>query len=143
MESAKPLVAPEATIEELESRFRKEADTAARLDLVTEIAGHNDAAAVTAISRLFKTERNSAVKETLIASLGDIDSEAAPGERLAILANAIRGQPRNVRSTALDVLGQSEEPHAIALVKKTAADDPDKDIREAARAILDAIESSQ
>jgi HEAT repeats len=134
---------PEATVAELESRFRAEREPGARVEIITEIVGHNDASAVGAIARLFKSERTPSVKEALIAGLADIDPEAAPAERFTILAGAIRGQPRNVRTTAIDLLSQSDEPRDIALLAKAAVEDPDGEVRELAREILDAANAAR
>ncbi len=138
-----PLPGIEATAAELEQRFRATRDLPAQLDLLDEIAGRNDDEAVRVIGRLFPSARHPELKETLIAKLADIDPEAAPEERFRILDSALRNQPRNVRSAAIDVLAQSDEPQALALLRRSAREDPDRPLREAAGEILRVVEEGK
>ena len=78
-----------------------------------------------AIQMLFRTERHPKVKAALLAGLGDMDVTLAPEIRHQLLASALRGEGREVRSTALDILGEDDSPTATALLgqKQPAAVD--------------------
>lgn len=123
------------SIAALERKFHATTDTAGRLALVAEIAGRYDAAAVGAIGRLFSTEGHPNVKLELLSALGDIDDSEAPEVRLQTLTAALHRQPRDVRISALDLLNRLEDPRATALLRKTMADDPDKEVRATAEAL--------
>jgi hypothetical protein len=130
---------PEASPRELEQRFLGTQEKDAQIDVVAEIAGHNNADAVQTLARVFRQARDPVVKETILSRLADIDPEVAPFERIDLLQGALFAQPRNVRLTALDVLAQSEDPRALLAVRRAAREDPDKLIREAAAAIAEAV----
>jgi hypothetical protein len=136
---ALPLAGGERSLAELEREFLEGGQKEAQLEAVVEIAGHNSEAAVESLARIFSRGRDSEVKESILARLADIDPEAAPVARIGLLERALFGQPRNVRLTAVDLLGQSEDPRALIALRRAAREDSDKLIREAAAAIADAV----
>ena len=131
------------TLAELERDFLTQRDKDAQMDIVAEIAGHNDTAAVQALARLFPQGRNPQVKESLLARLADINEDIAPAARIALLESALTGQPRNVRLTAIDALADSDDPRAIAALRRAAQSDPDRLLREAAAAYAETVEGRQ
>ena len=133
----------ERTLPELERQFLAEREKDAQVDIVTEIAGHNDAAAVLTLARLFPKGRNPEVKEAVLARLADINADAAPAARIALLESALAGQPRNVRLTAIDALADSDDPRALAALRRAAQSDPDRLLREAAAAYAEVVEGRQ
>ncbi len=137
--SPPPAATPEATVGQLELRYRGERETAARGEIVREIAGVNNADAVLALGRLFQNERNSVTRLAIITALGDVDTDAAPQARMATLTSALHGQPRDVRIAALDGLAQLDDPRALALLRRTGAEDADKQVRETAVALYRAL----
>jgi hypothetical protein len=134
---------PEPSAVELEQRFRATQRKDGQLELVAEIAGHNNADAVQTLGRIFREARDPAVKEAILSGLADIDPQVAPSDRIALLQGALFGQPRNVRLTALDVLGQCDDPRALFAVRRAAREDPDQLIREAAAAIAEALDPKE
>jgi hypothetical protein len=130
---------PERSLADAEREFLASREKETQLEAVSEIAGHNDAAAVETLARIFPRSQDPEVKESVLARLADIDPAVAPETRIALLQGALFGQPRNVRLTALDVLGQSEDPRALIALQRAAREDPDKSIREAAAAIAEAV----
>ena len=107
-----------------------------RGDLARSIASMDDAASIREIVTLFHRSRHPDEREALIAALGDTDFGTELDGKLSLLASALVGQARNVRSAALGVVGRIEDPRAVALVKKVARTDPDHEVREAAKAFI-------
>jgi hypothetical protein len=129
----------ERSLAELEREFLSNGEKDTQLEAVAQIAGHNTEAAVESLARIFSRVRDSEVKESILARLADIDPEAAPVARITLLERALFGQPRSVRLTAVDLLGQSEDPRALLALRRAAREDSDKLIREAAAAIAEAV----
>ena len=127
--------ASEPTIAFLEGRFRAALASTKRVELSREIAAGNDAEAVQAIGRLFRTERHPAVKLALLTNLADIDETEAPAARFQIAADALRGESREVRMTALGLLNRFEDRSATALLHEAMLRDPDHEVRMRASAL--------
>lgn len=124
----------------LEAQFRAARGTDDRLDLLRQIADWNNAGALEALCRLFALERRPDVKLALIIDLYDIDPEAAPENRLALLSAALGDQPRNIRAAALDSLAKIEDRRVDSILKQTMSNDPDYALREQAAAIYRALQ---
>ncbi|HET6406959.1 MAG TPA: HEAT repeat domain-containing protein [Chthoniobacteraceae bacterium] len=138
----RPAQAKEKTISELVQQIRSTSGVEDRLGLVQELAGRNSAEAVMAIQQLFVTERHPKVKAGLLSGLSDIDASLVPSIRLQILTTALQGEAREVRSTALDLLSETELPAATALLERAMKNDPDRELREVAAAFYrDRIEA--
>ncbi len=105
------------------------------MDIAAEIAGRSDDAAVAALGRLFQAEAHPTVKVALLARLDEIDRDIAPEQRLRTLAAALRGQSREVRTTALDCLAQLDDPQVAPLLRQSMKSDPDREVRDIAAAI--------
>jgi len=139
-------VEPPPSISLLEAQFRAAQGKEDRMDLARQIADLNDAGAIESIGRLFALERHPDIKLALITDLNDMDSEAAPAARLAILSSALGGdQPRNIRAAALDSLANIEDPRVEAILKQAMSGDPDHEVRDQAAAIYRAryLDSAQ
>lgn len=132
-------VEPQPPVFVLEAQFRAAQGKDERIDLAGQIANWNNASAVEALGRLFTFERHPDIKLALITDLNDIDSEAAPETRLALLASALRDQPRNIRAAALDSLAQIEDPRVEPILQQAMSNDPDEEMREQAAAIYRAL----
>ncbi len=113
-------------------------DVRERGDMARSIASMDDAESLHHIATLFHRSRHPDEREALIAALGDTDFSTELDGKLSLLASALVGQARNVRSAALGVVGRIEDPRAVALVKKIARTDPDHEVRDAAKAFIDA-----
>jgi hypothetical protein len=125
-----------ATIQQLEQRFLTSRKIVERIELAEEIAGFDNAQSVNSMARLFHSETHPQVKVAMIAKLADIDSEAAPDVRLSMLAAALDRQPRDVRTTALEVLEALDDGRAEALLQKSSRTDPDREVRDLAKTFL-------
>ena len=134
-----PREEPRESVSSLESQYHHTRATADRIELASEIASWNDSAAVQAIGRLFKSEPHPETKLALLSGLNDINSEAALDARLDVLAFALQGQPRNVRTAALDSLAQIDDPRVAPLLKKVMTTDPDHEVRVTATALYEAV----
>jgi len=130
-----PASEPEMPLAMLERRFHASSAKEDRIEVAAEIAGRRDANAVAALGRLFQAERHPAVKVALIADLNDIDRDTAPELLMRTLTAALRGQPRDVRTTALEVLAQLDDPQVEPLLKRAMATDPDHEVRDVAAAL--------
>jgi type IV secretory pathway VirB10-like protein len=128
----------EASVAALEQRIRATRDTEERSELIAELAHRDSAEAVLALERLFTVERHPKVQTALIASLLEVNSAVLPDARLRILRAAVTGQPREVRTTALEVLAESSDAAARELLRKSSVSDPDHEVREVAAALYEA-----
>ena len=137
----KPALAANS-LADIEERFLASVDKQSQLDILAEIAARNDPGAVQSFARLFPRTPNPAVKEALIAKLGEMDPDASPTSRISLLESALVGQPRNVRLVALDVLGNSDDPRAVNAIRRTAQSDTDPMLRELATEMLKVLDPS-
>ena len=131
------------SITDLERQFQNTRDATVRIGLVGEIAVFNDANAVRAIARLFSLEKLPDVKVALLAKLGDINPDEATDTRYGILSAALERQPRDVRTTALEVVEAFDDPRADQLLVRASATDPDNEVRNIAKSFLEARRSSE
>jgi hypothetical protein len=122
----------ELSVAELIDKIRTTVATEERCDQVRDLAGRNTVEAVRAIQMLFGTERHPKVRAALLAGLGDMDADLVPAIRRQVLAAALRGEGREVRSTALDLLGDDDSSVATALLEQAMKSDPDQELRDAA-----------
>jgi len=127
---------PDPSVAELENSFRITKEPKARVEIAKQIAGFNDAAAVESLARLFYHQSHPAVKETLLAALGDIDPREAPEVRLQLLASALHGEARNVRLAALNLLDELDDSRGAELIGDALKNDPDREVRAVAAAML-------
>lgn len=137
--AAAPRTEPRESVSSLEFRYYNTRATADRIELAGEIASWNDSEAVQAIGRLFRAEHHPAIKLALLGGLNDISSATALDARLDVLTFALHGQPRDVRTAALDSLAQIDDPRIAPLLKKVMTTDPDHEVREIASALYEAV----
>jgi hypothetical protein len=121
-----------------EQQIRSTRDAEGRVDLITELAHADSAEALLALERLFTIERHPKVQTALIAGLLEVDPAIQPDARFRILRSALTNQPREVRTTALEVLAESKDPTARELLRKSSLSDPDHEVREVAAALYKA-----
>jgi hypothetical protein len=124
------------SVRDLEARFRATKVLQEQTDILKQIAGFSDAAAVECLARLFHQQSHPAVKEALLAALGDIDPREAPDARLQLLATALHGEARNVRLAALDLLDELDDPRGAELIADAMEKDPDRQVRDVAAAMI-------
>ena len=109
-----------------------------RLDLMMDITDWPGPETVKVLTRLFQAETDPELRVDLLDSLLSI--EGSVDEKLSLLALATaKGQPTDVRQSAIDGLIDLEDPRAIAILNGLL-NDPDEEIREGAK---DAIEMLQ
>ena len=126
---------PEVPVRELERQLQATRGTDARIELLREIAGRNDAEAVQALTRVFHSERHPTVKLQIVSLLGDVDEQAAPQARMELLKSALAGQARDVRLAAIDLLAGIETKEASGILRRIAATDPDTEVRQLAASL--------
>jgi hypothetical protein len=129
---------PGTSVLSLEQQIRGTRGADERADLIGELAHDDSPDAVLALERLFTIERHPKVQTAIIADLMDVDPAIRPDARMRILRAALVNQPREVRSTAVEVLAESRDPAALELLRKTSISDPDHEVREAAAALYQA-----
>jgi hypothetical protein len=122
----------------LEQEIRAARTSEERIELIAELAHLDAPDAVLAIERLFATERHPAVQTALVASLAEMDPAVQPETRLRLLRMALGPRPREVRTTALEILADSDDPAARELLKESSTSDPDHEVREVAAALYGA-----
>ena len=137
---AQAAIAEEVTVAGLVKEFSAARTSEERADIARSIAAQDAPESLGAIIRLFAAERVPLVKEALVAGLGDLDKDDAVPAKVAFLASALKGQPRNVRSAALGVLAIIDTPAARVLIRGTAKQDSDHEIREEAKSLAEALE---
>lgn len=113
-------------------KIRATSETGEKLDQIQDLAGRNTAEAVRGIQMLFGSERHPKIKAALLTGLGDMDPELAPAVRRQLLGDALKGEGREVRSTAIELLAEDDSPVASALLEQAMKSDPDRELREAA-----------
>jgi len=126
------------SVSALEQQIRSTRDAEGRVDLITELAHGDSPEALLALERLFTIERHPKVQTALIAGLLEVDPAIQPDARFRILRSALTNQPREVRTTALEVLAESKDPTARELLRKSSISDPDHEVREVAAALYKA-----
>ena len=131
-----PKISPTVQTRELVAEYLRIQDVRERGDLARSIASMDDSESLREIVTLFHRSRHPDEREALISALGDTDFSTELDGKLSLLASALVGQARNVRSAALGVVGRIEDPRAVALVKRVARTDPDHEVREAAKAFI-------
>lgn len=117
---------------ELIQKIRTTSGTEEKLEQVQDLAGRNTAEAVRGIQMLFGSERHPRIKAALLTGLGDMDPELAPETRRQLLGAALKGEAREVRSTAIELLAEDDSPVATALLEQAMKSDPDRELRDAA-----------
>jgi HEAT repeat protein len=124
------------TVADLERRFRSTSAASGRIELAEAIAGFHDADAVRSLARLFASEKHPSVQLALLARLGDIDAEQASEVRFGVINAGLSQHSREVRSAAFDLLETMGDPASESLLEQVARNHPDKELREAAAAVL-------
>lgn len=110
-----------------------------RLDLMMDIADSSSAEAVKALTRLFEAETDADLKVDLLDSLLGI--EGFKEEKLIMLTlGARQGLPNEVRQSAIDGLIDLDDRRVIPVLNGLL-NDPEEEIREAAKDALEMIQS--
>ena len=131
---------PPVSVVEMESEYRRTADPRERANAAVSVVSIGTAEAVAAAARLFHTERDPRAREALVAALADLPADEFLDVRLSIYTEALaRSQPRSLRTAALDALAALDDPRSLALLRRAAREDPDKELREAAAARAQAV----
>lgn len=129
---AKPLPA-------LESDYTATTNRDTRLDIMMDIAETPGAETVRTLARLLETETDPDLKVDLIDSLLGIEGHT--DEKLAMLTQGVRtGLPKEVRLSAVDGLIELNDPRTVA-VFNGMLNDPDEEIREAAKDALEMLQA--
>ncbi len=122
---------------ELIWEINRTVDASERADTVRALVAIDTPASLALVTSLWKTERHPDVKEALLGAIAETDHETDAAAKIAILGSGLVGQARNVRRAAIDALLQFDNPTATAHLRKAAKSDPDKELREIARELLE------
>jgi hypothetical protein len=126
-----------ATAAEMEEHYEQATGAESRAEAARSLASLDNGAALQALARLFTKARAYTDRVAIVGALSDSHSEDNLDAKLAILRAALaQGQARQVRSVAVDVTAQLDDPRAVDLLRQAAKLDPDAQIREVARAAL-------
>ena len=110
-----------------------------RLDLMMDIADASSAESVKTLTRLFEAETDTDLKVDLLDSLLGI--EGFKEEKLIMLTlGARQGLPNEVRQSAIDGLIDLDDRRVIPVLNGLL-NDPEEEIREAAKDALEMIQS--
>ena len=124
----------------LESNYAATTNRDTRLDIMMDIAETPGAETVRTLARLLETETDTDLKVDLIDSLLGIEGHTE--EKLAMLTQGARsGLPKEVRLSAVDGLIELNDPRTVA-VFNGMLNDPDEEIREAAKDALEMIQAA-
>lgn len=122
----------------LESAYVANPDFGNRVETIYKIADHDSPESITALGRIFQQEKDPDLKTEVLDSLFDIDGQ--DDRKVAILtAAAGADQPKDVRESAIDALGDIEPKFAVPILQ-SLTNDSDEEIRDAAK---DQIEQLQ
>lgn len=143
-----PVFAPEPTPKEvlqqlntLETAYTANPDFTKRVETLYKISDIGTPESVTVLGRLFQSERDPHLKTELVDSLADIDG--LEDRKLAILtAAAGADQPKEVRETAIDGLGDLEAKYSLPILQALASD-ADEDIREQAKDMIEMVKAEE
>lgn len=125
------------TAQEIESEYAKATDTESRAEVARNLASLDTIESVGILARLFATSRAYSDKVAIVGSLSEAQSDNTLDAKLTLLRSALApGQVRQVRSAALDVAAQMDDPRAKDILRQTAKNDPDPQVRELAKAVL-------
>lgn len=129
---------PRAVIaREIEADYAEAPDAESRAEAARNLASLDTAESIQILARLFASARAYPDRVAIVGALADSHSEDNLDAKLAILRTALaKGQIRQVRSSAVDVAAQLDDPRAIDLLRQAAKLDSDSQIRELARAAL-------
>ena len=110
-----------------------------RLDLMMDITDWPGPETVKVLTRLFQAETDAELRVDLLDSLLSIDGSV--DEKLAMLAlGAAKGQPTEVRQSAIDGLIDLEDQRVIPILNGLL-NDPDEEIREGAKDALEMLQT--
>jgi hypothetical protein len=125
------------TLHEAEAHYAQALDADAREDAARQLASLNTPASLQVLQQLFLNARRYQDRVAIVGALTDSQGSETLEMKFAILRLALApGQPKPVRSTALDVAAQLEGSHAVTLLREAAKHDPDTELREFAKAAL-------
>jgi HEAT repeat protein len=128
-------------ISQIEAAYLANPDFAKRVELIYKISDVGTVESIAALSRLFNQEKDPDLKIEVVDSLFDIDGLDQHKVALLVTASAAN-QPKEVRESAIDALGDLEPKYALPILQSLAAD-PDEDIREAAKDQIELLQAEQ
>lgn len=127
-----PISLPEA-----EAQYAQAPDADHREDAARQLASLDTPASVQVLQQLFLNARRYQDRVAIVGALTDSQADETLDMKLAILRLALApGQPKPVRSAALDVAAQLTDPRAVNLLNEAAKHDPDAELREFAKVAL-------
>ena len=144
----KPAVAPsvQAPADELpqkpaalEAAYAANPDFSKRVEVIYKISDLGTPEAITSLGRLFQGEKDPDLKTEILDSLSDVDG--LDDRKVAILTTAAGAdQPKDVRQSAIDGLGELEPKYALPILQSLVSD-PDEEIQDAAKDQIEQLQS--
>jgi hypothetical protein len=123
---------------DLESSYVSNPDFSVRVQVIYKLSDLATPEAISALGRVFQTEKDPDLRTEVLDSLYDIDG-LDDKKAVVLAAGAAADQPKEVRESAIDGLGDIDAKQALPILQ-ALLNDPDPEIREAAK---DAIEQLQ
>lgn len=135
-----PLDMPDTKpLPQLEKDYLANTNREDRLDLMMDITDWPGPETVKVLTRLFQAETDAELRVDLLDSLLSIEGSVT--EKLALLTlGAAKGQPTEVRQSAIDGLIDLEDQRAIPILNGLL-NDPDEEIREGAKDALEMLQT--
>ena len=144
---AKPAAVPVSTPEIMqqlsswEATYNANPEFTQRVELIYKITDTETPEAIVTLGRLFHVEKDPDLKTEIVDSLADIDG--LDDRKLAILtAAAGADQPKDVRESAIDGLGELQPKFALPILQALASD-PDEEIRDQAKDQIEMLQDAQ
>ncbi|MCG3150210.1 MAG: hypothetical protein PCFJNLEI_03690 [Verrucomicrobiae bacterium] len=126
---------------QLEAAYMANPDFTKRVETIYKISDLGTAAALTSLGRIFHTEKDPDLRIEVVDSLFDFDE--LDDRKVAILtAAAGADQPKEVRESAIDALGDLEPKFALPILQSLLSD-PDEEIRDQAKDQIELLQAEQ
>lgn len=140
VQSAPETPARTSTPAEIGNRLRVATEPSERSEFVAELWELNTPEAIEILRQQFFVERDPDVRADILSGVVDDPKPATREGRFSLLSAALApNQPADVRSIAVNLLADYDDPRAVALLQNLIQD-PNEDVREAAK---DAIETQR
>ncbi|MSR64322.1 MAG: HEAT repeat domain-containing protein [Verrucomicrobiae bacterium] len=123
-----------------ESDYRSTTDEDVKLEIISNLGDVGTREAVEAMGRLFQAEKDSDLKVEMLSELSFVDGFDT--EKLAIYRLGVKAdQPLEVRTEAIDGLGDIEDVRVIPILQELTKD-KNSEVSDAARNALEIVQSA-
>ena len=127
------------TAPELEKNYLANPDFTERVQVIFQLSDLGSVDALGVLGRLFQKEQDPDLRVQILNSLFDIEGQ--DDKKSALLAAGVAtNQPKDVRDSAIDALGDIEAKRAVPILQ-SLLNDTDEDIREHAKDIIEQLQT--